>query len=343
MTTAKTPLGVIECFFGSPWPRASRLGYASFLAKNGFDFYIYAPKADRNLRKNWLLPWNSDYRAELTLLAKTFQNAGVKFGVCLSPMGIENMPGFELEAALLEKIRFLDSLGLGYLGIFFDDMPVHPELAAKQIEVIKMVREMTSAKIIFCPTFYSYAPILDKVFGQRPPGYLEEIGKGIPLDVEIAWTGPLVISDEVSSSHLNEVASVLRRKPFVSDNIFANDGPKNCKFLKLKIPFKRSAADFAAASGWSVNPMNQPELSKIVLLALMNIREGMMPAVAFESALNSICPEMTDFILQNLSFFTEGGLEGIRPAFPKFNHPVNTEIHAWLQGQYSVGDECLTD
>ena len=49
----RIPVGVIEGFFGKPWSWDDRASYAGFLRELGFDFYIYAPKADRRLRKEW--------------------------------------------------------------------------------------------------------------------------------------------------------------------------------------------------------------------------------------------------------------------------------------------------
>ena len=50
--------GVIEGFYGIPlWDRESRLSYPSWLRDHGFSFYIYAPKNDVFLRKQWSDDW----------------------------------------------------------------------------------------------------------------------------------------------------------------------------------------------------------------------------------------------------------------------------------------------
>jgi len=46
-------LGLIEGFYGRPWSWEARAGYAPFLKTHGYRFYIYAPKADGYLRRNW--------------------------------------------------------------------------------------------------------------------------------------------------------------------------------------------------------------------------------------------------------------------------------------------------
>jgi hypothetical protein len=38
--------GIIEGFYGRPWPFETRLAYADYLAQAGLNTCIYAPKAD---------------------------------------------------------------------------------------------------------------------------------------------------------------------------------------------------------------------------------------------------------------------------------------------------------
>src|SRR5258706_15885665 len=45
--------GGIEGFFGKPWDRSARLSGVDFLRDCGYQFYIYAPKADSFLRPRW--------------------------------------------------------------------------------------------------------------------------------------------------------------------------------------------------------------------------------------------------------------------------------------------------
>lgn len=72
-----------------------------------------------------------------------------------------------------------------------DDMKGGPNLAETQIEIVEYVQCVTDKTILFCPTYYSDDPILDKVFGRRPSNYLEKIGT-LPQKVQIFWTGNFV-------------------------------------------------------------------------------------------------------------------------------------------------------
>lgn len=344
--------GIVEGFFGPEWPEADRLSYAEFLARAGGDFYIYAPKQDPYLRKKWREDWSEDYIQKLRTYTHKFHSHNVQFGVGFSPFGLGMELKEEDKAILGEKLRILNELGINLLGLFFDDMPVTENLASTQIEVMKFIRQHFQNQIIFCPSFYTPDPILDKVFGQRPSNYLEEIASGIPEGVSIAWTGPKVISPEIPAEHLKEVTGLLKRKPFIWENLFANDGPKNCKLLKLR-PFTgrdSETAEWSEAFGF--NMMNQPQLSKITYLASVFTLHGEEPSVAFEHSLEELTsPLFKEFVLKHKDTFLTKGLDnfsqeeknqlvGELSSFPDLGAK---EISDWLSGQYNVGSECLTD
>lgn len=345
-------IGVIEIFFGQPWPKLARLAYARFLRSSHFDFYLYGPKADAHLRKQWTHAWPVQYLNDLTELAENYKNNGIKFGVVLSPFGLHEEIKAGSESLLKEKIQCLSAIGIDMLGIFFDDMPNVPALAARQVEVLKMVQSLTSVPLVFCPTFYSHDPILDRVFGERSSGYLQEIGESVPKNIDILWTGPQVISEEISDSHLVDVSRVLRRKPFVCDNRFANDGPKNCKFIKLKNPSGLTLRSLQHASHWAFNPMNQSELSKIVLLAAIRALQRDEQSQNYLEMAHQLCSKnFAKWLEQHGEVLLKSGLDGIPnedtkamiSSLQKFPDPAATELIDWLDGKYIVGNECLTD
>lgn len=346
------PLGLIEGFFGPDWPPADRLAFAPFLKKNDFQFYLYAPKRDPYLRKKWREAWSAEYRAKLAGYSKHFRSHQVQFGVGLSPFELHTLPKPEGKALLREKLSQLEEAGLDWLGLFFDDMPVHEGLGEAQLEAIEIVREATRARIVFCPSFYSPDPILEKVFGKRPEKYFDAI-RLAPAGIDFAWTGPKVISEEITPQHLAETAELLGRKPFLWDNLFANDGPRNCKFLKIRPPSGRTRAALYQSNGWAWNPMNQAALSRLVLLAA---RHAMLdrdaPEFALARATQEICaPETVAFLREHREALLTTGLDKLDPAeraawrtrLGALTDPVAREIARWLSGEYDVGAECLTD
>jgi hypothetical protein len=162
-----------------------------------------------------------------------------------------------------------------------------------------------------------------------------------------------VISDEISASHLKEVTELLKRKPFIWENIYANDGPRNCKFLKLKYFSGRDENFLNDCEGVAFNLMNQPALSQILYLAsTFVLEEGASGAEAFEEALGELVdPVLASFLQSHRELFLNQGLDKISSEEKDLllrklgmsNHPVAIEIRDWLQGVYIVGPECLTD
>jgi hypothetical protein len=326
-----------------------RLSYAEFIDRTGGGFYIYAPKQDPHLRKKWREPWSEEYQAMLASMAQHFHSHGVTFGVGLSPFGYTNF-----EASLLsEKLKQLQAAGVDLLGVFFDDMPVSDDLARTQIACVAEVRKHFKGELVFCPSYYTPDPILDKVFGQRPATYLSEIADGIPQDIELAWTGPKVISPTIDVAHMQETKALLKRDPYLWENIFANDGPKNCKFLKLKAFTGREAGVSELASAFAFNMMNQAQLSQITFLAArLVIEQDLEPEFAFDQALTALCSEeFAQFIRTHRVNFLEKGLDALSTeersahlaALAQMDDPGAREIEAWLRGEYVVGTECLTD
>jgi hyaluronoglucosaminidase len=344
--------GVVEGFFGPQWQQADRKSYAEFLSRYGGDFYIYAPKQDPRLRKEWRKSWDQNYQSMLLDLVSTFHSAGIKFGVGFSPFGLGTSLTDDDKEALSEKLEILNKLGVDILGLFFDDMPVTANLAETQIETLNIVQKSFKQHIVFCPSYYTPDPILDKVFGQRPENYLNEIAEGVPQGVSIAWTGPKVISPVIDEAHLIEVSSLLKRKPFIWENLFANDGPRNCKFLKLRPFTGRDENAFAQTEAFGFNLMNQAQLSKIVYLASKFVLEGHESDTSFERALSELCSlDFKNFLLINRERFLSIGLDKMTAdekqvlinQLKNMNDQGAVEVKDWLEDSYLVGSECLTD
>ncbi len=333
-------LGVIEGFFGPDWSWTARAQMATFLSANQYDFYLYAPKRDPYLRRQWSTVHPPEMWHQLTSLRSKFREAGVKFGVGLSPFELHESWDQRARQELRTRLQQLDELELDLLGLFFDDMKGSPDLAQVQAEMVAFVQSCTRVPLLFCPTYYSDDPILDKVFGARPTGYLERIGQDMDLEVKIFWTGSKVISPAITAVELKVVTETLRRAPLIWDNFFANDGPKQSQFLKLK-PFEgRSNEAFAAARGWVLNPMNQPYLSQLVLAAanrVFRLKEDPIKALQLPPLLDAaVLMEISQKGLDHLG-------ESTRAQLRQVEGPVGDDLRDWLDGKYRVGPECLTD
>lgn len=348
-------LGIIEGFFGRPYSWIERADMVRALAPHGYGFYLYAPKADGYLRRRWREPYPEADLEALSAFARTCRDAGVRLGVGLSPY--ELFRGFDGPAKdlLAAKLAQLDSLGIADLGVFFDDMKGDlPELAARQVEIVHWIAARTSAqRLIACPSYYTDDPVLDRVFGQRPANYLEDLGAGLDAGIEIMWTGEEVCSREFSPGHLARVSDQMRRKPFLWDNYPVNDGPRMSRFLHLRAFTGRPVAIGPHVAAHAINPALQPHLSLIPAATLAaGYRDGAAYAYmgAFREAARTLAgPALAALLEQDLCALQDRGIdqlgedrERLRVRYAAVDHPMAAEVRRWLDGEYSA-DRWLED
>ncbi len=348
-------LGIIEGFFGRPYAWEERAALVRALAPAGYGFYLYAPKADPHLRRRWREPYPDAELQALAAFAEVCRGAGVRFGVGLSPY--ELFLGFDAEAkaALAAKLAQLDSLGLADLGAFFDDMKGDlPDLAQRQVEIVHWIAERTTAgRVIACPSYYTDDPVLDRVFGQRPANYLEDLGRGLDPAVQIMWTGEEVCAREFSPGHLARVTDQLGRKPFLWDNYPVNDGPRMSRHLHLRAFTGRPSTIAPHVAAHGINTASQAVLSQIPALTLAeSYRDGAdyQYLAAFRRAAAAVLgPDLAEGVERTLLLLEDAGLDGITPEqkarlharFAAFDHPAAREILAWLDGAFVIGAEEL--
>jgi hyaluronoglucosaminidase len=342
--------GIIEGFFGRPWSWQARQDYASFLKQNNYQYYIYAPKADRHLRRQWSEPWpDADYN-NLQQLGQVYQQAQVNWGIGITPFEIHHNFDDHTRAKLNAKIRSINELQPNILAILFDDMRGDDaNIAQIQAAVTHHIMEQSTASFfIMCPTYYSTDPVLDRVFGDRPSHYLETLGQLLDPAVQVFWTGEKVCSRHYSIEHLQAISTQLGRKPYIWDNYPVNDGAKLCKFLNLR-PFGESAAHMATwTAGQAINPMNQAYLSQIPLRALTSgDRQSAMYAAA-----RDLCGEVfAKYVLADIVEFQDEGLDMLSAErkdllidrYAGLQTPQSQELVDWLQGKYPFDPACLTD
>lgn len=357
-TNHTTPLGVIEGFFGKEWGMSHRIAYSNFFAQYGFNFYIYAPKSDKHLRKLWQHDWTPEKKQTLVELREVYSNKGVEFGIGLSPHEIYLDPSRDQRDALTRRINQINRLSPDILCILFDDMRGDiPGLAQIQIDIAHQAAEISTArKIIFCPTYYSFDPVLEKVFGARPEDYWDAFAKNLDRTIDVFWTGEKVCSSEYSFAHIEEVTRLLGRKPFLWDNYPVNDGAVKSNLLQLRAVDKTRAQLQNHLSGHALNPMNQPWLSQIPLASLpiaYNSNQHYEPQSVFAMLCQEICgEELANELIKDIAQLQDVGLKNLTPDEKKMllkkyigfpNNAFAQEIVAWLNGEYQFDPACLTE
>ncbi|XP_026722829.1 protein O-GlcNAcase-like isoform X4 [Athene cunicularia] len=123
------------------------------------------------------------------------------------------------------------AMGCHSFALLFDDIDpcmcqadrdVFPSLAQAQASVANEVyQELGQPSVfLFCPTEYCSSLCSPS---PRQSCYLLTIGQELLPGIGIIWTGPKVVSQELSAVLLEEVEGVLRRPPVIWDNLYAND------------------------------------------------------------------------------------------------------------------------
>ncbi|HYI49498.1 MAG TPA: beta-N-acetylglucosaminidase domain-containing protein [Allosphingosinicella sp.] len=347
-------LGLIEGFFGRPWSWAERAEAVRFLRPHGYTFYLYAPKADPYLRRRWQEPHPEAELEALGQFRDICRAEQVRFGIGLSPFELHLDPGRGWRDALAAKLARLAPLKPDDLALLFDDMRGDvPDLAARQAAIVHHAAERgIAARILTCPSYYSDDPILDVAFGERPPFYLEHLGRLLDPAIGVFWTGAEVCAGEFTEGHLARVAGQLGRKPMLWDNYPVNDGARMSQHLHLRAFTGRPARIGPLIAGHGVNPASQPLLSRVPLLTLAeSYRTGECYdyAAAFGRAARAILgEELAARVTRDLITLQDRGLDrlGERRAalhlrYAAFAHPAAREICSWLEGCWNVTDELV--
>ncbi|NXN93790.1 OGA GlcNAcase, partial [Rhinopomastus cyanomelas] len=128
---------------------------------------------------------------------------------------------------------------------------VFPSLAKAQASVANEVyQELGQPSVfLFCPTEYC-----SSLCSPSPSQscYLLTIGQELLPGIGVIWTGPKVVSQELSAALLEEVEGVLRRRPIIWDNLYAND--YDCRRVFLGPYTGRAPGLMAKLHGLLLNP-----------------------------------------------------------------------------------------
>ncbi|MBT8138921.1 MAG: beta-N-acetylglucosaminidase domain-containing protein [Gammaproteobacteria bacterium] len=348
-------LGVVEAYYGRQWTHEERLQVIPALPALGLTVYVYAPKGDASLRREWRVPFTTQQLDSLGSLFSCCRASGVRAGLGFTPHGLGSLDDVSEREALLRKARQIAALHLDELYILFDDLPsTGNSMALEQLRIVELlVSHCGVDSVVVCPSYYSTDPVLEKVFGPRPKNYWQEWGSGLDASIGLCWTGEAVCSEHYSKHNLAFIAAAYRRTPVLWDNYPVNDSAKLCKYLRLQAFSGREPwlADYTAAH--MANPMNQARLSLLPLATLARCyaagSTSELPA-AWGSAVESLPEALALQLAKDAGTFSDLGLDAIRPRekdqllglYSGFDNAEALEVMAWLNGEYAFDPECLT-
>uniref|UniRef100_A0A671SJL6 protein O-GlcNAcase n=1 Tax=Sinocyclocheilus anshuiensis TaxID=1608454 RepID=A0A671SJL6_9TELE len=252
--------GVVEGFYGRPWTMEQRKELFRRQQKWGLNTYLYAPKDDYKHRMFWREMYSVEEAEQLTTLISAAKEHGIEFIYAISP-GLDITFSNQKEVSTLKrKLDQVSHFGCKSFALLFDDIDhnmcpadkeVFSSFAHAQVSITSEIFQYLGEPeiFLFCPTEYCGTFCYPNV-SQSP--YLRTIGEKLLPGIEVLWTGPKVVSKDITVESIEEVTKILRRAPVIWDNIHANDYDQKRLFLG---PYKgRSTELIPRLKGVLTNP-----------------------------------------------------------------------------------------
>lgn len=288
--------GVVEGFYGQTWTQAQRLTLFQQMAEWGLNTYFYAPKDDLKHRAIWREEYDDTQLSGLAELIAACEQHGLRFIYGLSPgLDIRFSDPAELDA-IKNRLSQLIRSGARHFALLFDDLPgkmteedlqAFDSVAAAQCsvtnEIFNWLRDQFSdGRLLFCPT--PYCDRMDR-WNLGGDDYLDQIGQHLVPGIDCLWTGPEIISQEISEESIQALAKRIGREPVIWDNLHANDYDLRRVFCG---PYSgRPAETLNLVRGVLTNPNNEFGINYVPLktmAACLNDPEGYEPRSAYLQA-----------------------------------------------------------
>lgn len=262
--------GIIEGFYDSPWSFEARKDMLAFLGTHKMNTYVYAPKDDPYHREKWRSPYPADKLTEMKELVQTAKSNYVDFVFAISP-GVSIQ--FTSEAdwqALCKKTTAMIDIGVTHFALLLDDIDPNLRYAADrtmykgnyalaQVELCNKYQSYLEAQIpghrlIVVPTEYYQK-------GSSP--YRKTLAEKLNKDIIVYSTGYGIVAETITTKEAAEIASIWNHDIVYWDNYPVNDYNRTRLHLS---PLAGREAKLPNTTGFTFNPMNEAELSKLPLL-----------------------------------------------------------------------------
>lgn len=269
--------GVIEGFYGPLYDFDARLDLLRFLPRAGLNTYVFAPKLDPYHRNRWREPYPPEWMEHFAALVQTSRQLGVRFAYALSPGSGFDSGGTD-QSTLEQKLGTLFDVGVRDFCLLFDDLDAGSQAADPQVQVRIVTATLTylrardaHTQLWFISHFYAGTAAEFRA-NRSPfdPGFKIKSSAAyaayaaLPRDVAILWTGPRVFASPLTVEDTTAFRDLVGRSVLIWDNYPVNDAVL-AQELFLAPYREREAGIVRVADGVLLNPMLQPEASKIAL------------------------------------------------------------------------------
>lgn len=322
--------GVIEGFYGPPYTFAARRDMVRFLPRAGLNTYVYAPKLDALHRERWRDAYPAEFLDHFRELAEIGDATGVRFVYALAPaLGFDPDAGDGARAA--EKFGALFDVGVRHFCLLFDDIAegraAEPDVQVDLANDLLSFLQDLDPSTTLCFIGNYYAGTTEELANDSSPfeilyptssSVYFEAYRRMDARIPILWTGPRVFSDHITLDEARRFRAFADRPVLVWDNYPVND-----VVLEREIflgPYRgRDAGLEDALEGILLNPMLQPEASKIALWTAgrsFALGADYDPELAVRQALRTVGGGDNDALDSIADFFRSHPLIGDQPEAP---------------------------
>lgn len=288
--------GVIQGQYGSHFNSAQRRRLLRFMAHNGFNAYVHAPKGDPYQRTLWRDPYPSGQQASLDSEVRLATRLGIEWIPNVSPAapavsspGDAAPPGtspsppicFSSDADLAQLLAkfepFLEA-GSDVFMVSFDDVRREFSCAADDAEYGAGDRAFGAAHADLLNRLHAKlrerdpeAQLLTVTYdydGTDDSDYLRGLRGRLAPGIEVMWTGTATQSLPFSSAEADAYASDVGRAPIVWENWTANDvlsPPDSWPSRVFLGPYARRPNVVGHVKGFFFNAANQSDLNFLPL------------------------------------------------------------------------------
>jgi hypothetical protein len=287
--------GYLEGFYGRLLSWQERHFLLSSLRKGGLNTYLYAPKEDTLHRQQWRTPYPADWMRQFS----EFVQAGHRKKIAVVP-GLAPGLSFDFDSAadyrrLLQKFqRFADN-GVGTVALLMDDIPLQSSQQTPQAVTSQgaaqgrlagrlradLQKRFAGLSLWFCPTVYS-DQMAEAGHTLSTSPYLRDLRENLPAGIPLLWTGPGIISAELSARSLAAICRMFDDNVIIWDNLYANDYCPSKLFIG---PYTgRSTAILKTTAGVLLNPTGLPLTDAFLLTLLAGFTKKYDPRAAWQAA-----------------------------------------------------------
>jgi len=288
--------GVIQGQYGQQFSPAQRQRLLRFMAGNGFNAYVHAPKGDPYQRTLWRDPYPAAQLATFAAEQQLAASLGIEWIPNLSPAdpafsspGDDGPPGsapgapicFSSDADLGQLLAKLEPFRLAGARTFMlslDDVKRRFSCAADLAaygggalgfgrangDLLTRLRDRLTAvepaaRLLTVAADYR---------GTSDSAYLRGLRERLAPGVEVMWTGPEIESRPFGPAEADSYAALIGRAPIVWENWTTNDDvggtPKRPGRVFLG-PYARRPSVAGHVGGFFFNPANQADLNFLPL------------------------------------------------------------------------------